>query len=110
MIDLVWLILTRDRFPVGESNKMWEMKIGPFEILPKINENIHWLHLPSHLKTSYVFNVKHLTPCFSNADSDDLNSRESSSQPGEPNARVARNVEFSNSQYEGPILNTPIYR
>lgn len=103
--DLVWLILTCDRFPAGESNKIWERNIGPFEILPKINENIHRLHLPSHLKTSYMFNVKHLTPCFTNADSDGLNLRESSSQPGENDTRVTKNVEFSDSQCEGPILN-----
>jgi hypothetical protein len=44
------------------------------------------LHLPSHLKTSDVFNAKHLTPYFVNADRDDLNSRVNSFQLGEIDA------------------------
>jgi hypothetical protein len=50
--------------------------------LQKINDNVNQLRLPSHLKTSDVFNVKHLTPCFVDADKDDLNSRASSFQLG----------------------------
>jgi hypothetical protein len=68
--------------PVNENNKLWERKIGPCEILQKINDNANQIRLPSHLKTSDVFNVKHLTPCFVDADKDDLNSRASSFQPG----------------------------
>jgi hypothetical protein len=30
---LVWVVLTRDRFPYGEYNKLRERKIGPCEIL-----------------------------------------------------------------------------
>jgi hypothetical protein len=71
--DLVWAVLTRDRFPIGEFNKLRERKIGPCEILQKINDNAYQVCLPSHLKTSNVFNVKHLIPCFVDADRDDLN-------------------------------------
>jgi len=79
--DFVWAVLTRDQFPVGEYNKLKERKIGPCEILQKINDNAYQLRLPSHLKTFDVFNVKHLSPCF--ADSDDIvvNSRTSSFKP-----------------------------
>jgi len=76
--DLVRAILIRDRFSVGEYNKLRERKIGPCEILQKINDNAYRLRLPSHLKTSNVFNVKHLIPCSVDADRDDLNSRMSS--------------------------------
>jgi hypothetical protein len=62
--DFVWAVLTRDRFPVGEYNKLKERKIGPCEVLQKINDNAYRLRLPSHVRTSDVFNVKHLSPCF----------------------------------------------
>ena len=60
--DFVWEILTKDRFLVGEYNKLAARKIGPLEILEKINPNAYRLKLPSHLRTSDVFNVKHLVP------------------------------------------------
>jgi hypothetical protein len=35
---LVWAVLTCDCFLVGEFNKLHERKIGPCEILQKIND------------------------------------------------------------------------
>jgi hypothetical protein len=55
--DLVWAVLTRDKFPVDEYNKLKKMKIGPYEVLQKINNNAYRIHQPHHLKTSYFFNV-----------------------------------------------------
>jgi hypothetical protein len=60
--DLVWAILTKDRFPAGEYNKLSQRKIGPCKVIKKINHNAYKLELPSHLRTSDVFNVKHLVP------------------------------------------------
>ncbi|KAE8710906.1 putative CCCH-type zinc finger family protein [Hibiscus syriacus] len=80
--DFVWVVLTRDRFPVGEYNKLKDRKIGPCEVVQKINDNAYRLRLPSHLKTSDVFNVKHLSHCFVDSDDTTLNSRTSSFQPG----------------------------
>ena len=60
--DFVWVILTKDHFPVGEYNKLAARKIGPLEIIEKINPNAYQLKLPSHMRTSDVFNVKHLVP------------------------------------------------
>ncbi|KAE8678209.1 Detected protein of confused Function [Hibiscus syriacus] len=80
--DFVWAVLTRDRFPVGEYNKLKDRKIGPCEVVQKINDNSYRLRLPSHLKTSDVFNVKHLSHCFVDPDDTTLNSRTSSFQPG----------------------------
>jgi hypothetical protein len=60
--DFVWAISTKDRFPMGEYNKLAARKVGPVEIIAKINPNANRLKLPSHIKTSDVFNVKHLVP------------------------------------------------
>ncbi|KAL6531492.1 hypothetical protein OROMI_027855 [Orobanche minor] len=60
--DFVWAVLTKDRFPVHEYNKLASRKIGPVEIIEKINPNAYRLRLPSHIRTSDVFNVKHLVP------------------------------------------------
>ncbi|KAE8728830.1 hypothetical protein F3Y22_tig00004072pilonHSYRG00287 [Hibiscus syriacus] len=80
--DFVWAVLTRDRFPVGEYNKLKDRKIGPCEVVQKTNDNAYRLRLPSHLKTSDVFNVKHLSHCFVDSDDTTMNSRTSSFQPG----------------------------
>ncbi|KAL6586442.1 hypothetical protein OROMI_001430 [Orobanche minor] len=60
--DFVWAVLTKDRYPVHECNKLAAGKISPLEELAKINLNAYHLRLPSHLRTSDVFNVKHLIP------------------------------------------------
>lgn len=96
--DLVWDVLTHDHFTVGEYNKLQERKVGPCEVMQKINDNAYRLRLPSHLKTSDVFNVKHLTPCLIDATSDSMNLRASSFQPGETDVEGSINVELSNSE------------
>ncbi|KAE8668905.1 hypothetical protein F3Y22_tig00112281pilonHSYRG00079 [Hibiscus syriacus] len=85
--DFVWAVLTHDRFPIGEYNKLKDRKIGPCEVVQKINDNAYRLRLPSYLKTSDVFNVKHLSHCFVDSDDTTLNSRTSSFQPGVTDAR-----------------------
>ena len=55
--DLVWVVLTRDRFLVDEYNKLKERKISPCEVLHKINDNAYKIFLPHHMKTFIVFNV-----------------------------------------------------
>ena len=62
MRDFIWEILTKDRFLVGDYNKLSAKKIGPIEIMEKINPNAYQLKLPSHFRTADVFNVKHLIP------------------------------------------------
>ena len=39
--DYVWAVLTKDRFHVGEYNKLSAKKIGPVEIIEKINSNAY---------------------------------------------------------------------
>ncbi|GJW75154.1 serine-threonine/tyrosine-protein kinase catalytic domain-containing protein [Tanacetum coccineum] len=74
--DFVWAVLTKDRFPVAEYNKLSAKKIGPLEIVEKMNSNAYRLMLPSHIPCSDVFNVKHLLPY--HGDSSDEDSVENS--------------------------------
>ncbi|KAE8676344.1 putative CCCH-type zinc finger family protein [Hibiscus syriacus] len=66
----------------NHRRQLKDRKIGPCEVVQKINDNAYRLRLPSHLKTSDVFNVKHLSHCFVDPDDTTLNSRTSSFQPG----------------------------
>jgi hypothetical protein len=77
---------------MGEYNKLVAKKIGPLEIVGKINLNAYRLKLPSHMKTSDVFNVKHLVLYIGDSSDDDVNSRENSLQPREEDAyQIANN-------------------
>nr|GEV00025.1 putative reverse transcriptase domain-containing protein [Tanacetum cinerariifolium] len=69
--DFVWAILTKDRFPAHEYNKLAAKKIGPGEIVEKINPNAYRLRLPSHVRTHDVFNVKHLVPFMGDSSDED---------------------------------------
>ncbi|GJV96777.1 putative nucleotidyltransferase, ribonuclease H [Tanacetum coccineum] len=82
--DFVWAVLTKDRFPVGEYNKLSAKKIGPLEIVEKINSNAYRLKLPSHIRCSDVLIVKHLIPYHDDSFDDDLamNSRTNFVYPG----------------------------
>ena len=80
--DFVWAVLTKDRFPAGEYNKLSAKKIGPLEVLEKINPNVYRLKLPSHVHTADVFNVKHLI-LFTDDSSNDTDSRANPVQLGE---------------------------
>ena len=84
--DFVWAILTKDRFPIGEYNKPAARKIGPVEIVKKINANAYQLKLPSHIRTTDVFNIKHLVPFLEDSSEEDGNSRANSLPPGEDDA------------------------
>ncbi|KAE8716482.1 hypothetical protein F3Y22_tig00110114pilonHSYRG00103 [Hibiscus syriacus] len=70
----------------NHRRQLKDRKIGPCEVVQKINDNAYRLRLPSHLKTSDVFNVKHLSHCFVDPDDTTLNSRTSSFQPGATDA------------------------
>ncbi|KAH7564967.1 hypothetical protein JRO89_XS09G0093600 [Xanthoceras sorbifolium] len=84
----VWAVLTKDRFAVGEYNKLAARKIGPLEILEKINQNAYRLKLPTHIRTHDVFNIKHLIPFYGDSSNDKVlgNSRSNFLQPGENDA------------------------
>ncbi|KAL4191095.1 hypothetical protein AMTRI_Chr07g79080 [Amborella trichopoda] len=70
-----------------QFNKLSNQKIGPCEILKKISDNAYKIKLTSHMRTSDVFNVKHLIPFVGDTSNDkELNSRMSSLQPREDDA------------------------
>ncbi|GJZ83852.1 hypothetical protein Tco_0649025 [Tanacetum coccineum] len=95
--DFVWAVLTKDRFPFGEYNKLSAKKIGPLEIVEKINSNAYRLKLPSHIRCSDVFNVKQLLPYHGESSDDDLvmNSRANFVYPrGMMQAQVLKNEPF----------------
>ncbi|GKC54983.1 putative nucleotidyltransferase, ribonuclease H [Tanacetum coccineum] len=69
--DFVWVVLTKERFPAHEYNKLAAKEIGLVEIVEKINSNSYRLQLPSHVRTFDVFNVKHLIPFVGNSSDDD---------------------------------------
>ncbi|KAJ9555929.1 hypothetical protein OSB04_010543 [Centaurea solstitialis] len=82
--DFVWVVLTKDRFSVEEYNKLSAKKIGPVEIVEKINPNAYRLKLPSHIRCADVFNVKHLLPYHGDSSDDEVagNSRSNFVHPG----------------------------
>jgi hypothetical protein len=51
--------------------------------MKKINANAYQLKLPSHIKTSNVFNIKHLVSFIDDSSEDYANLRVNSFQPGE---------------------------
>lgn len=87
--DFVWAMLTKDRYPVHEYSKLAAQKVGPYEVVEKINPNAYRLKLPSLVNTFDVFNVKHLLPYrgdSSEEEEEGLNSQPNSFQPGEDDA------------------------
>lgn len=58
----MWVVLTKNRYPLHLYNKLKAGKVGPVEVLGRINHNAYRLRLPSHLNASDMFNVKHLVP------------------------------------------------
>lgn len=77
--DLVWVVLTKNRLPLREYNKLKSRKIGPVEVLERINPNAYRVLLPPHLNTFNVFNVKHLSPYYGT--NEDLDSWSNPSKP-----------------------------
>ena len=86
--NFVWAVLTKDRFAVGEYNKLAAKKIGPLEIVEKINPNAYRLKLPTHIRTHDVFNIKQLIPFHGDSSDDEAvgNSRSNFLQPRENDA------------------------
>ena len=69
--DFVCVVPTKDRFSAHEYSKPAAKKIGPVEIVEKINSNAYRLQLRSHVLTSDVFNVKHIIPFVGDSSSED---------------------------------------
>ena len=46
LADLVWLHLSKDRFPELRKSKLMPRAAGPYKIIEKINDNAYKLELP----------------------------------------------------------------
>lgn len=69
--DLVWVVLTKERMKTGTYNKLCPRKIGPLEVLERINANAYRVRLPPDIRTADVFNVKHIFPYHGDNDNPD---------------------------------------
>ena len=81
--DLVWMHLSKERFPPGRHAKLKQRGDGPFKIVKCIGNNAYKVELPGEYGVSATFNVKDLSPYHGD---NDLNLWASSSQPGENDA------------------------
>jgi hypothetical protein len=79
--DLVWLHLSKERFPELKKSKLMSRAAGPFKILAKINDNAYKLVLPPEFGASPSFNTSDLRPYL--GEEDEMPSRTTSMQEGE---------------------------
>ncbi|MFS7899882.1 putative nucleotidyltransferase, Ribonuclease H [Helianthus anomalus] len=83
--DLVWIHLSKDRFPGGRFGKLQPRADGPFRVLKRINDNAYKIDLPGHYNVSATFNVADLSP-FVPEEDDPFDSRASPFEEGENDA------------------------
>ncbi|GKE11287.1 RNA-directed DNA polymerase, partial [Tanacetum coccineum] len=86
--DLVWVHMSKERFPPGRHAKLQQRGDGPFKIVQCMGNNAYKVELPGHHRVSATFNVKDLSPYHGE---NEVNSRASSFQPGE-NDTVGVNI------------------
>ncbi|XP_028124560.1 putative FBD-associated F-box protein At5g53635 [Camellia sinensis] len=85
--DFVWAVLTKDKFSTSKYNKLAARKIGPLQVVERIHQNAYRLKLPSHIRTSNVFDVEHLIPYYEDSfDEEHTNSRVYSLSRGDNDA------------------------
>jgi hypothetical protein len=77
--DLVWIHISKGRFPSKRKSKLMPRVDGSFRIIEKVNDNAYKVDLPDDYNVSTTFNVKDLTPYLD--DDDDSNLRTNHFQP-----------------------------
>jgi hypothetical protein len=61
--DLVWIHLSKDRFPHERNSKLKPRSDGPYKVLKRINDNAYIIDIPtSKYLMSNTFNIKDLSP------------------------------------------------
>src|SRR3954465_8621900 len=61
--DLVWIHLSKDRFPKDRDSKLTSRGDGPFKVLKRVNNNAKLINIPTiKFLVSPTFNVKDLSP------------------------------------------------
>lgn len=83
--DLVWVNLSKERFPGGRGGKLKPRADGPFRVLKRINDNAYKIDLPGHYNVSATFNMSDLSTFLPEVD-DPLDSRTSPFEEGEDDA------------------------
>jgi len=77
--DLVWIHISKGRFPSKRKSKLMPRVDGPFRIIEKVNDNAYKVDLSGDYNVSATFNVKALTPYLD--DDDDFDLRTNHFQP-----------------------------
>lgn len=70
--DLVWIHISKGRFPSKRKSKLMPRADGPFWIIEKVNDNTYKVDLPGDYNVSATFNIKDLTPYLDDDDDSDL--------------------------------------
>ena len=96
-VDLVWLHLTKGRFPSRRKNKLMPRGDGPFKVLEKVNDNAYKVELPRDMGVSPTFNMGDLTPYLEDDDGED-DLRENHIQEGQDEANSMPNSVQQNTQ------------
>ena len=70
--DLVWIHLSKNRFPSKRKFKLMPRVDRPFRVIKMVNDNTYKVDLPDEYNISATFNVKDLSPYLEDVDDSDL--------------------------------------
>jgi hypothetical protein len=101
--DLVWLNLSKERFPDLKKSKLMPRAHSSFKVLEKINENACKLDLHTDFGVSPAFNIADLKPYL--GEEDDLESRMTQMQQAEDDVDINTSDTSipTHNQISGPI-------
>lgn len=91
--DLVWINLSKERFPRGKYGKLHDRGGGPYKILQRVGTNAYVLELPDDIGVPPTFNVADLQFYHGENEPVVADSRSSPFQPGVSDTGVSPNLE-----------------